>query len=81
MAKLKVTADSQHYNGQLGNAEPFCIDGTTIPVELGILKGPSVNCTKGRVKSVNAFSPTFSVNLPYGNGGDPYGISPGIWPP
>jgi iron complex outermembrane recepter protein len=74
-AKLKVTADSQHYNGQLANAEPFCIDGTTTPVELGFLKGPSVNCSKGMVKSVNAFSPTFAANLPNGNDGDPYGIS------
>ncbi len=74
-AKLKVTGDSQHYNGQLANAEPFCIDGTTTPVELGFLNGPAVNCSKGMVKSVNAFSPTFAANLAYGNGGDPNGIS------
>jgi iron complex outermembrane receptor protein len=74
-AKFKLTLDEQRYNGQLANAEPFCIDGTTTPVELGFLTGPSVNCSKGMVKSVNAFSPTFAANLAYGNGGDPYGLS------
>ena len=74
-AKFKLTADKQTYNGQLADAEPFCTGGTTIPVELGSLKGPSVNCFKNMVKSVNAFSPTWAQNLAYGNGGDPYGIS------
>jgi len=74
-AKFKLTLDEQHYNGQLDNAEPFCFGGETIPVELGFLKGPTVNCSKGQVKAVNAFSPTFATNLAYGNNGDPYGIS------
>ena len=74
-AKFKLTLDEQHYNGQLDNAEPFCVGGETIPVELGFLKGPSVNCSKDMVKSVNAFSPVLAANLAYGNDGDPYGIS------
>jgi outer membrane receptor protein involved in Fe transport len=74
-AKFKLTVDEKTYNGQLSNAEPFCFGGETVPVELGFLKGPTVNCSKDMVKSVNAFSPTFAANLPYGNDGDPYGLS------
>jgi len=73
--EFKLTVDEQTYNGQLANAEPFCTNGQTIPVELGFLKGPAVNCSKDRVKSVNAFSPTFAANLPFGNNGQPYGKS------
>jgi iron complex outermembrane receptor protein len=74
-AKFKLTGDQQHYNGQLDNAEPFCTNGQTIPLTLGGFPGPSVNCSKGMVKAVNAFSPTWAQNLAYGNDGDPYGIS------
>lgn len=71
-AKFKLLMDSKRNNGADGSSEPFCINGQTQPVLVGVLPLPGADCAKNMVKSESAPAAQYTANTPYTNGGVPY---------
>jgi len=71
-AKLKVLLNEKTTNGGSATSEPFCINGVTQPVTLGVVPVFQSDCKKDRVKADAQVPEKYAANIPYANGGKPY---------
>jgi outer membrane receptor protein involved in Fe transport len=69
-AKLKVTINDEHTNGNASFSDTFCTAGAQ-PNILGV-PATHFNCAGDRVQWISNLPPQYAVNYPYGNGGVPY---------
>lgn len=71
-AKLKVLLNEKTTNGSSATSEPFCINGVTQPVMVGVIPLLQSDCKKDRQKADAQVPEKYAANIPFSNGGKPF---------